>query len=119
MPRENEEAMVPAYEYCSKFAEVYKVEALIEQETDSILLSDYQQCIYNYFCEEQCEETNFWEYEVQAYGNSLANTPLITSVNVEVGDYLEVTVDATDTWTAGAGDRTSNADGLTATNPYG
>jgi hypothetical protein len=38
---------------------------------------------------------------------------------LQAGDYLVIDVASDDTWSAGAGDRTSNANGLITGNPYG
>ena len=51
-------------------------------------------------------------YEVFAYDNSLANSPLSTGLFLTAGDTLSVQVDPLDTWAAGEGPRISNADGL-------
>jgi hypothetical protein len=57
-------------------------------------------------------------YDVYAYDNSLANTPLIT-MYFNVGDVLSIYVAEDDIWSAGPADRTSNANGLGPNNPYG
>ena len=53
------------------------------------------------------------EFKVLANGNSLTGgTPLATGIKVKPGDLLVVTASPDDTWSAGTGNRTSNANGL-------
>lgn len=47
------------------------------------------------------------------------SAPLATNVMLQAGDHLVIDVASDDTWSAGEGDRTSNADGLVAGNLYG
>lgn len=49
--------------------------------------------------------------------SSTAGTPLVTGISVAPGDLLTISVPADDTWSAGAANRTSNANGLG--NPLG
>ena len=55
--------------------------------------------------------------EIFAWENSLMKNPLNTGIHLNAGDFLSVTVDPSDMWSAGSGPRVSNADGLG--NPYG
>lgn len=50
--------------------------------------------------------------------SSVGGTPLST-ISVVAGDEVMVTAATDDTWSAGADDRTSNADGLVSGNVYG
>jgi hypothetical protein len=55
---------------------------------------------------------------VKAKENSLSGgTPLQTNISVKPGQLLTITASPDDRWSAGAGDRTSNANGLG--NPLG
>ncbi len=96
------------------YSRVMKKLSLIE-----IVDQDFDQCITNYFCDDECIDTFNADYNVYAYDNSVANTPLTTSISVVPGDFLTITADSTDTWSAGADDRISNADGLISGNIYG
>ncbi len=57
--------------------------------------------------------------EVDAFANSTGGSgmPLDTGIELLIGDQLSISVDPDDMWSAGPGDRTSNADGLG--NPFG
>lgn len=58
------------------------------------------------------------EFNVQAKANSITGgVPLNTNIKVNPGDLLVITASPDDTWSAGAEDRTSNANGLG--NPLG
>ena len=57
-------------------------------------------------------------FEVKAKENSVSGgTPLVTGINVTKGELLTINVSPDDKWSAGAGDRESNANGLS--NPFG
>ena len=58
------------------------------------------------------------QFVVQAAANSVSGgTGLNTGISVVPGDLLTISVDPNDTWAAGNGPRTSNANGLG--NPFG
>lgn len=58
------------------------------------------------------------QFEVKAKENSVSGgAPLVTGISVTKGELLTVSVPADDTWSAGAANRTSNANGLG--NPLG
>jgi|GEM_PF-4382097 len=79
-------------------------------ETGTLQVDFYNQ-------ETQCVED---KAEVQALENSLTGgLPLATGVTLTAGDHLVISAANDDTWSAGADDRTSNADGLGPTNPFG
>ena len=57
-------------------------------------------------------------FEVKAKENSVSGgTPLVTGITVTKGELLTINVSPDDKWSAGAGDRESNANGLS--NPFG
>lgn len=57
-------------------------------------------------------------FNVKARENSVSGgTGFITGINAQPGQLLSISVDPQDVWSAGAGDRTSNANGLG--NPLG
>jgi hypothetical protein len=65
-------------------------------------------------------------FDVYAYthssnisGGTVNGTPLLTGLFFDTGDAFTVSVAIDDLWSAGAADRTSNADGLTGVPPYG
>lgn len=59
-----------------------------------------------------------FQFVVQAAANSASGgAGLNTGINVAPGDLLTISVDPNDTWAAGTGARTSNANGLG--NPFG
>ena len=58
------------------------------------------------------------QFEVKAKENSVSGgTPLVTGINVTKGELLTINVSPDDKWSAGPGDRESNANGLS--NPFG
>ncbi|MGZ3185048.1 MAG: PEP-CTERM sorting domain-containing protein [Telluria sp.] len=59
-----------------------------------------------------CLPAGAQEYTVGAQANSASGGTGVATVNVNAGDLLNVTVAATDLWSAGALPRWSNADGL-------
>jgi hypothetical protein len=61
-----------------------------------------------------------FQFEVKAKENSVdQGTGLDTGVAVSAGDKLKITVSEDQTWSAGAADRNSNANGLIAGNRFG
>src|SRR5215213_6788137 len=58
------------------------------------------------------------QFEIKAKENSVSGgTPMVTGVSLSKGDFLTINVSPDDKWSAGAGKRESNANGLS--NPFG
>ena len=59
-----------------------------------------------------------FQFEVKAKENSVSGgVPVVTGISVSKGEILTISVPADDKWSAGAGKRESNANGLS--NPFG